>query len=207
MVHLTGFQVFRSVWSIHFLHFLQLPKRRATRCTPHVMQVWLITNSVNSPNESGPPNVIYILSTSDKSHLTVLVHPTAFYGCYAFFDPLIVLCRIMFGKWNFIPQLIYSHFAVTLRSIVAWYKFSQCCGIFVQLQCLALFILSVMVTTCLKYMLTWKLPSGPFYLVCVWGLSKLSSPSMKLLELPFFYLQMKRSIISWNKWFELKRVC
>ena len=163
----------------------------------HLMSCKFDLSQIQSTVQTNPVRLmlyIYILTTSNKSPLTVLVHPTAFYGCYAFFDPLIVLCRIMFGKWNFIPQLIYSHFAVTLRSIVAWYKFSQCCGIFVQLQCLALFILSVLVATLLKYMLTWKLLSGPFYRVCVWGLSKLSSPSVKILESPFFYIQMKRSI-------------
>ena len=78
------------------------------------------------------------------------------------FCPLVVLCRMMFDKWKFIPQLVYFHFAITLSSILAWYKYSQCCGIFVRLHCLAFFILSVLVTTRLKYMLTWKLLKGPF---------------------------------------------
>ena len=81
------------------------------------------------------------------------------------FGPLIALCRMMFDKWKLIPQLAYFHFAITLSSILAWYKFSQCYGIFVRLQCSALFILSVLVTTRLKYMLTWKLVKWPFYRV------------------------------------------
>ena len=60
---------------------------------------------------------IYILSTSDKWHLTVSGSSYCILWLLCVFCPLVVLCRIMFDKWKLIPQLVYFHFAITLNSI------------------------------------------------------------------------------------------
>ena len=59
---------------------------------------------------------IYILSTSDKWHLTVFGPSCCILWLLCVFCPLVVLCRMMFDKWKLIPQLVYFHFAITLNS-------------------------------------------------------------------------------------------
>ena len=143
MVHLTEFQVFRSVWRILFFTFLATAKTKSnplyTSC--HACLTYHEICQQSNPIRSA---WCYIYSihfwqmTFDSCGSSYCI-----LWLLCVFDPPIVLCRMMCGKWKFIPQLVYFHFTITLSSILAWYKFSQCCGIFVQLQCLALFILSV----------------------------------------------------------------